>query len=103
MRYPAIEYLIMSIVDINENIDSINYLYEQGNDYFSDWRYMIPSTKKVMREIEHLIIEEEEGETMEYIPSYEDYLYLLERDGVEVSDDFVAGYYKAIEIYFQKC
>src|SRR5690625_1197656 len=56
LRYPAIEFLIMSIVDINESIDSINYLYEQGNGYFSKWRYMIPSTKKVMREIEHLII-----------------------------------------------
>lgn len=102
LRYPAIEFLIMSIVDINESIDSINYLYEQGNGYFSKWRYMIPSTKKVMREIEHLIIEEEEAETMEYIPSYEDYLYLLERDGVEVTDDFVAGYYKAIELYYDK-
>ena len=45
---------------------------------------------------------EEDEEPMEYIPSYEDYLYLLERDGVEVTDDFVAGYYKAIELYYDK-
>src|SRR5690554_4163597 len=68
LRYPAIEYLIISIVDMNENMDSINYLYEQGNNYFATWRYMIPSTKELMREIEYLIIEEEEAETMEYIP-----------------------------------
>src|SRR5690625_987173 len=100
LRYPAIEFLIISIVDINESIDSINYLYEQGNGYFAEWRYMIPSTKELMREIEHLIIEEEEAEPMEYIQSYDDFLYLLERDGVEITDDFVAGYYKAIELYY---
>ena len=60
LRYPAIEYLIMSIVDINESVDSICYLYEQGCEYFANWRYMIPSTKELMREIDYLIDDENE-------------------------------------------
>lgn len=47
-KYVAMEYLSLAIGDSNDSLFNRLYIYEQGNSYYPQWSYGIPSTKNVI-------------------------------------------------------
>lgn len=98
LEEPANCFLHLAIDDLNDCAHNRAYLYGQGIEYYPDYRYSIPSTRDVIDAIDHLYLADE---PLGYIQTYEDYLHQLETEGKTVSDDFKAGYYKAIQLYVE--
>lgn len=51
LKKTAIEYLILSLVDMNNSLYVRTQLYEQGSEYFPQWQYNIQPTVELVKKL----------------------------------------------------